>query len=165
MWLERQLFRVLLMASLALDRLLGFHTGNDFTLCWEYPKVDQRVVGYHQSHTCMSLLNSQIDCSTLVIGVVHRHHSWVGLLVASLLWLMSWPLSSSGTESILSFNSEYILGCYVCHSASYPATYLKTYEFPWFRLGRGSDNENRHLILYQWYHKRWSILEPSRLGR
>ena len=39
---------------------------------------------------CVPLLN--LYCALLVVDVVQRHHSWVGLLVAFLLWKTSWHL-------------------------------------------------------------------------
>lgn len=39
---------------------------------------------------CAPLLHSQDYCAKLLIVMVHRHHSWVQLLVAFLLCKLTW---------------------------------------------------------------------------
>ena len=71
--------------------LLGSWLG--FSIRQDFPPV--RVLSLIREllvlPVCMPLLNSYGNLAVL-IAVVHRHHIWVGRLVASFLWHLVWQL-------------------------------------------------------------------------
>lgn len=76
---------------------LSFQSRAWFSSCWVDLESNQKAVGYCQD-ICANTMPSGLLWPMLVVIVVHRHHSWVGLLVTLFLWkyaqnlLVSWKL-------------------------------------------------------------------------